>query len=309
MDENLTILIVCSGNSSVISPFIKEQSESLMSHGLQLDYFLIKGKGIRGYVRHYYKLRKKIINNKYHLIHAHYGLSGLVAVSQGKIPVVITFHGSDINQPIINLLSSLASFLAEWNIFVCQQLYEKMFLRPRKKHSVIPCGVDLGIFTEIPKTEARKILGLDGRKKYVLFSSDFNNPVKNYRLARQAVNQLDEVQLLELRNRTRKDVNYLLNASDALLLTSYTEGSPQIIKEALACNCPIVSSNVGDVKELIGETNGCFLAEYDVDDVAEKLKLALDFGRLDDSRKGMRKLDNQQIADQLVHIYNKVLTE
>ena len=93
----MRILIVASGNSAKMSPFVKEQAESLIKKGVSVDFFLIKGKGIFGYLQNYFLLNKKIKSEKFDLIHAHYGLSGLLATMQKNVPVIVTFHGSDVN--------------------------------------------------------------------------------------------------------------------------------------------------------------------------------------------------------------------
>src|SRR5699024_9245397 len=106
-------------------------------------------------------------------------------------------------------------------------------------------------------------------------SSSFDRSVKNPLLAQKAVNRLKNVSLIELKGYSRKDVAVLINASDTVLITSHYETGPLIAKEALACNTPIVSTNVGDVKKLIENLNSCYLIDYRVPDVAEKLKLVL----------------------------------
>ena len=121
----MRILIIASGNSSHISPFVKEQAESLIKQGLSVDFFLIKGKGLFGYLKNYFLLMKKIRNKEYDLIHAHYGLSGLLATMQLSVPVVITFHGSDVNMKKNYIFSRIASRLSTANIFVHRSLSEK----------------------------------------------------------------------------------------------------------------------------------------------------------------------------------------
>ena len=118
----MRILIIASGNSSQISPFVKEQAEALWNKGLSVDFFLIKGKGLFGYLKNYFLLIKKIKNKKYDLIHAHYGLSGLLATLQFSVPVVITFHGSDVNMKKNYIFSRIASRLSTTNIFVTSKL-------------------------------------------------------------------------------------------------------------------------------------------------------------------------------------------
>ena len=153
----MRILIIASGNSSHISPFVKEQAESLIKQGLSVDFFLIKGKGLFGYLRNYFLLLRKIRYEEYDLLHAHYGLSGLLATMQLSIPVVITFHGSDVNMKKNYLFSRIASRLSAANIFVHQDLPEKLKIY-RGSVNIIPCGFDNNLFFPIPKNEARKTL-------------------------------------------------------------------------------------------------------------------------------------------------------
>ena len=97
------------------------------------------------------------------------------------------------------------------------------------------------------------------------------------------------------------------NASDLVLLTSFWEGSPNVIKEAMACNVPIVSTDVGDVKEVIGKTEGCYITSFDPEDVAEKIKLALKFGKRTTGIEDIKHLESSLIAKKIIKIYKSVL--
>ena len=92
----MNILIVCSGNKGKVNSFITEQVASLEKVGVTADYFIIKGHGVLGYLSNLPRLRRTIRRGKYQLVHSHYGLSGLLAVLQRRIPVITTFHGSDV---------------------------------------------------------------------------------------------------------------------------------------------------------------------------------------------------------------------
>jgi glycosyltransferase involved in cell wall biosynthesis len=181
-------------------------------------------------------------------------------------------------------------------------------LAAHNKTSIIPCGVNIDIFQPIDKLEARKILGLIPDERIVLFSSEFDVPVKNYPLAKAACAKFDNIKLIELKNFTREQVNLLLNACDLLLLTSIREGSPQVVKEAMACNCPIVSTDVGDVRNNIQDLQGCYIASFDPVDVAEKIKLAFNA-----DRTGGRKrlidlgLDSVSTALRIIELYKNIL--
>ncbi len=304
----MKVVIVCSGNTGKISPFITEQAQALDKLGINVDFFVIKGKGGLGYLRNLSLLKKKITVFNPDLIHAHYGLSGMFSNLQCEQKVVITFHGSDAYIPYVKLLSKLAASLSAFNIFVEEKIKNK--IKGHKKNAIVPCGVDLDVFYPMNKGVARNVIGLDPLKKYVLFSSGFDNPVKNYPLAISAVNRTGlKIELIELKNRTREEVYFFLNAVDLLLLTSFSEGSPQIIKEAMACNCPIVATDVGDVKEIITDTEGCFITSFDSMDVADKIRKAIDFGKRTNGREKILRFDNKLIAKKIIEIYQKVIAE
>lgn len=310
----MRILIVCSGNLKkgsfsfeIDQAFIYEQMQAIRKMGYEIDVFFIAGKGPKEYLKNLAPLKSQIKRGNYEIIHAHFGLSGLISVLQRHRPVVVTFHGSDINHPKNNIISSVVSYLSKWRIFVSSKLYKKIFIKPKNRYSIIPCGIDSDVFHPIDKIEARRMLGLNKHEKYILFASSFSNKVKNYPLAKKAVDLLGRVHLLELRNRTRIEVNLLLNAVDLFLMTSFDEGSPQVIKEAMACNCPIVTTDVGDVKEILNNNKGCYITAYDPFDVKEKIGLALECRVRTDSRAKILSFDNNIIARNIIDIYHEVL--
>jgi len=312
----MKILIVCSKNSGKIASFIVEQAESLVQLGHEVEYFAIQGKGIGGYLKNYRLLRKKIAEFKPDIIHAHYGLSGLLANLQRRVPVVTTYHGSDINNDRVFRLSKLAIQLSAFNVFVSEKNLEKVqsstrantrtpHASPFKKGRVIPCGVNVDLFVPMNKDEARIKSGLEKDTTYVLFAGAFDNKVKNAAPALSAILQMTNVQLLELKGFTRAEVVLLMNAVDAVLMTSFTEGSPQFIKEAMACNCPVVSVAVGDVLELIGSTEGCIICSYEADDIAAKLQSVFDAGKRTHGREVIttRGLDLVTVAKRIEEVY------
>lgn len=302
----MKVLIVCSGNAGYVSPFIIEQSESIKKSGIEVQIFPIIGKGIAGYLGYLPKLKNKIKEIKPDLIHAHYGLSGLAACMQRIVPVIITFHGSDAYIPSVKLLSKIASGLSAFNIFVEEKIQRK--IRVDRNNAIIPCGINPDIFYPVPKNSAREKSGLDKDKRYALFSSRFDNKVKNYPLAKSALEKINQkIELIELKNKTREEVNLLLNACDLFLLTSRSEGSPQIIKEAMACNCPIVATDVGDIKQVIADTDGCYITTFDPEDAAENIQLALHFNNRTKGREKTKHFDNELIAEKIIEIYRMVI--
>ena len=305
----IRVLIVASSNRGQYAPFVVEQADALRQCGCEVDFYGVVGKGWSGYLNNLAGLKKKIHSFHPDVIHAHYGLSGLLANLQRKVPVVTTYHGSDINDPKAYRFSKTAIRLSAWNIFVSKEILEKA--KVVKKCSLLPCGVDVKGIKPVDKKDARKEMNLIQEKKYVLFAGAFDNEVKNAALAQQAVSNLGDAtaELLELKGYSREEVGLLLCAADVLLMTSWAEGSPQVIKEAMAYGCPIVSVDVGDVKERVDGIGGCYVTlSRDPQELAECLRKAFSFkGRTEGYHKiivdGM---DNDVVAKRLVEIYERV---
>lgn len=313
----MKILFVASFNKGYYAPFILEQAEALRKVGCEVEFFGVTGKGIKGYLKALPALKKTIRSLKPDVVHAHYGLCGLLAGLQRKVPVVTTYHGSDINEKKVLPFSKVAMKLSKWNVFVSQPTMEIALgketpsnLPQKGRHcSLIPCGVDLSETQLTSREVARQRMGLAIDKKYVLFAGAFDNPVKNAGLAKEAMMLIPEAELLELKGYTREQVTLLMCAADALLMTSHTEGSPQVVKEAMACGCPIVSVDVGDVRWVTQGVDGCFLADRDARNIACYLNCAFCVTRSFCGREKIKGLglSNGQIVDKLVSTYMQVL--
>jgi len=122
------------------------------------------------------------------------------------------------------------------------------------------------------------------------------------------------IQLLKPFPVDQKDLVEYYNVADILVMPSYKEGSPNIIKEAMACNCPIVSTDVGDVKEVIGDTKGCYVTSFDPDDVAEKIKLTLEFAEKEGRTRGRERiiklgLDLDSVAEKIIELYKGMIKQ
>ena len=306
----MKILVVASENKGHAAPFVVEQMEALRGQGCEVSFFGLQGKGVKGYLKNRPRLKQKIKELQPDIIHAHYGLSGLFANLQRQVPVVTTYHGSDINEPKVLPFSKVAMRLSAWNILVSRKTLE--IALPKRNYTLLPCGIDLSDMQLTEKSEARQKLGLEKGKRYILFSGSFDNQVKNAPLAKEAVSLLkdDHVELLELKGYSRQEVTLMMCASDVFLMTSFSEGSPQVVKEALACGCPIVSVDVGDVHERTKDVEGCYVTDSRrPQDLAELLQKAMSFeGKTRGREKVMAdKLDNESVARQLIEVYNKVV--
>lgn len=300
----MKVLFVASYNKGFFAPFIMEQADALRNAGCIVDFFGVSGKGMKGYIKSLPALKRHIAAFSPDVIHAHYGLSGLLANLQRRIPVVTTYHGSDINEKSVLPFSKLAMWLSKHNIFVSQKNVE--IAGVRKKYSLIPCGIDL------PETcdrgEARSAMNLLPERKYVLFAGAFDNDVKNYPLARAVMDLVPDAELLELKGYGRRDVNMLMCAADAILMTSFTEGSPQVIKEAMACGLPVVSVDVGDVAELTAGVQGCYVCDREPSALAKALEKAVGSGRTEGMKRiRERGLTNDLVAPKVLDIYKSVI--
>ncbi len=310
----MRVLIVCSYKPQMPEgcvPFIREQVEALRTQGCECEYYHIKGKGLLGYLREISGLRKKISEWKPDVVHAHYGLSCLLAnLATRRVPVVSTYHGSDINEPKVLPFSKLAIWLSAWNIFVSKRNVD--IAQPKKHWSLIPCGVALSDEQLQSRTESRKALGWKLDEKKVLFAGALDNAVKDPELAKASVTLLNGVELIELKGYNRQQVNALMCASNCLLMTSRTEGSPQVIKEAMACGCPIVSVDVGDVAERTEGVNGCYVVPLrEPEDIADALERAIAFEGKTNGREKILEygLTNELVAKKIIKIYGDIIKQ
>lgn len=308
----MKILIVASGNHASVAPFVLEQMEALREAGNSVFLFTVNGHGPFGYLANLWLLKATVKKFSPDIVHAHYGLCGLLCTLQHRTPVVVTYHGSDINSRTVLPLSRLAMRRAAYNLFVSQTLQEKAFRsvsRPLHHTAVLPCGVNLDKFSPINREEARNQLGLQSEGHYVLFSGAFANEIKNAPLAKAACALLPGTELLELDNRSREEVALMMNAADVLLVTSHREGSPQAVKEALACNLPVVSVNVGDIAALLSLTHGGTITDPTPQSLANAMAQFLDTSQRTHAREQMNGYSNSRIAAQLCSLYKKIMHE
>jgi len=315
MKKKIRVLSVGSlGKDGRISPFRWDQGEALKKAGVNVDYFNVREGGFKGYGKAYFALKQYLRSNEFDIIHAHYGLSGMMAVLQRKVPVVITFHGSDIWKPGVRFISRIASYFSAANIFISKALQKKAVGFRKKKAHIIPCGVDLDTFYPIDKNESREKLGWAEDGTYILFSSSFDNPIKNYPLAKKVVDQIPGARLIELAGYTREEVNLLMNAADVLLITSFFESGPLVAKEAMACNLPVVSTDVGDVREWVESGDEGFIVDRKVESYLLKIQRILgkkDKGRFENQKESRPKSINipnlNSISLELMDVYQGIL--
>lgn len=275
-------------------------------------------------------LEVKRLSSGYDIIHAQYGsLTALVAyLGKGKKPLVISFGGSDLlgtsgrglNWTFRNWLTrKLGLFAAERcskiivkSVSLLMNLPERL----RQKAIIVPNGVDINIFYPQHKNELRTRLGWKEGNYYVLFTpSRANNVlVKNLPLANAVIGlvkkKINDVSLEFILDKSPHQVAEMMNAADCLLLTSQHEGSPNVVKEAMACNLPIVSVNVGDVSERLKEVTNSYVVEgYDAETISQKLMSILNSNIRTNGFEQLKKqqLTAEGVAKRILSIYKEVL--
>lgn len=304
----MRVLIVANHNTGKFSTFVVEQVEALRLLGVEIDYYGVHGKGLLGYLSNLKNLKRKIKEFRPDIVHAHYGLSGLLANLQRTVPVITTYHGSDIHTGgKVLFFSKLSIWLSAYNIFVSPKLLELSGYHGRNQ-SVISCGININMFYPVERNEARKQLYWDENGLYVLFAGAFDNEIKNSPLAKAATSLVQGTKLMELRGYTREQVNLAMNAANCLLVTSFREGGPLVVKEAMACGTPVVSVDVGDVKETTQGLDGYYVTTNNEHDLANCLQQAISFHGKTSGRQRIMEYghSNELVAKKIIEIYQSV---
>ncbi|MFN2635146.1 MAG: glycosyltransferase [Thermoanaerobaculia bacterium] len=307
--------------------FLAEQVEGLRRAGVAIEVVLFDRlkEGVRSYFGVGARLAEPIRTFDPDVIHVLYGgvLADRVARTAADRPVVVTYHGSDLQGSALAPLR--VQLMAEYGvccsrraarhaaviIFVARHLVRFLPEESRPKARVIPCGIDLERFRPLDRDACRKELGWDNGRFQILFATSNEDPIKRPDLARAAVEALRvrgiDAELRILRGVPYERVPAWLNASDVLLLTSLTEGSPTIVKEALACNRPVVSVSVGDVAIQLEGVEGSFLADATPEALAGALARVAAGPRAIEGRSRARQYDNEETALRLKDLYGEVL--
>ena len=309
----MKVLFISSGNNMWgVSPIIKAQGDSMVKTGIEITYFTINKKGFWGYLTSIPGLRKEL-KKKYDIVHAHYSLPGIVASLSGARPIIVSLMGSDVKSA--GLLKRLIFFFNYFFWDKCIVKSEDMSKSINiRKTEIVPNGVDLEKFIPVARESAINELGWNKNKEHVLFASFPSRVVKNYSLFEKAVDLIKDsldIEIHTLSDLQHDQVYLYLNAANVVVLTSLWEGSPNVIKESMACNCPIVTTNVGDVSWVIGDTEGCYITSFNPQDIATNLKKAITFSKNENKTKGRERiielgLSDDLIAKRLINIYEKI---
>lgn len=322
----MRVLFVSSGKKGFVNPIIKNQGESLKRAGVELDYFMLKGKGWKSYIQNIKPLRNQIIEGNYDVIHVHYAFSAYMAniATRGlKVPMVVSLMGTDIWQyKFYPYIVRMFARCKPWKAVIVKsaEMRDRVGM---PQAFVVPNGVDMERFAPRCKVECVKCIGWDSEKTHVLFPANPTLGRKNWPLAFEAVQLLNadggkckvygvkrEIELHPMVGVPNEDTPVWYNAADAVVLPSFYEGSANAVKEAMACNRPLVTTDMGDCRERMEGAEGYFVADtFEVPEFAELLKKALTFKGTPKGRERLLKdgIADYQIAERLINIYESVM--
>ena len=256
------------------------------------------------------------------MVHGHYGLWCLAGRLQWRASVVADYLGDDLLGTVradgaYSKKSLLVVRISRW---LCRHVDAVLVKSEQMKKAagggniyVIPDGINFDLFRPMPRAGVRAALGWDQDRYYVVFANNPKIPVKNFALAQAAVGLLKEkgieIELVVASGLPQTKVVEYINASNALILPSIAEGSPNVVREAMACNVPVVATDVGDVAQVIGHTEGCSVCPHDAAALAKGLEKALRHDGPTTGREDTSFLSSAALAQHLISMYEQITGE
>ena len=307
----MKVLFVASGNKAGgrVSAFVQSQYDSLEKEGLDMLLYPVVGHGWKGYAKHIRAIRHWVRREKPDVVHAHYSSCGYLASLACiglKVKVVVSILGSfPRKSPKLKTVRFFIDHI--WDATIVKS--ERTRAQLDRNLPVVPNGVDLDLFPLMPQEEARTKVDFAVGQKYVIFVSDPSRPEKQFGLAQAAVERLGDktVHLVPVFNKPHKEVVDYMCAADVLIMTSSNEGSPNVIKEAMACNCPIVVTDVGDVRWVTDGVDGTYVSRsFDPEELGCLLEKALTFGGRTCGRERIQELGltSDRVAQRIMNVYS-----
>jgi glycosyltransferase involved in cell wall biosynthesis len=301
--------------------FVRAQCLALQRAGVDLEFLVLRGRYRKLiYPKGVFQLQRRLCDRSIDLVHAHYGYVGMIARTQVKVPLVVTYHGDDVLGKInaqgktthfSKVMASLGCALGRFVDGVIVQTKQMADRFQRSNVHIIPHEVDFEIFHPVDRARARAILGLDPHRKYLLFAANPAIAVKRFPLAKKVACELSKeyggLELLVVHKESQPNLALYMSACDALVFPSYQEGSPNIVKQAMACNLPIVATAAGDVPQIISNTDGCYVCLPKVSEFCFRLRMILDSGERTSGCDHVRHFDGANVAGRLIQVYEDIL--
>lgn len=274
-------------------------------YGHNISYYLAIS------MRFYPEVLNNAVKNDYDIIHVNSGMVAPFGVLQPQRPLVTTFWGDDLlGDRLYGQYSKISKYCGMKSNEVIVRSQEMADELPGDPH-IIPSGVDLEKFRPIDKLRARSEIGWSKRDKHVLFPYHPSQEKKRYPVAKELVQRVNntlsqEVDLKTISEVAHEEMYMYYNAADVLLLPSLREGSPNTVKEAMACNLPIVSTDVGDVRERISEVKNSYVCKSE-DELEESLVRVLSSESRSNGRKYVEPVSLDKMGDRIISIYEELL--
>lgn len=286
--------------------FVRDSVEALRAIGVDVDVLAIDNSDKLNYLRAVPRLWRTIKCHSYDLVHAHYVHCGWIARMQFRLPVIVSSHGSDTLGHEGWFLRRLYPLVDAVTV-TSKQNQERVGL---PNTYLLPCGVDVDLFKPSDQIETRRRLGWDVTKKVMLYVGR-DIPSKRTDVIREAhkivSEQIKETELVIATDIPHESVPDYMNAADVFVFASESEGAPVVIKEALACNLPVVSVDVGDVAEVIQGVENCYICERNAISMAEYVIRVLRSNARSNGRDFALKFSTRRIAEKTLQIYDVVL--
>lgn len=246
--------------------WVRDQVAELRRRGVEAELFSFPpGRG--EYLPATKRLRALLRQERFDLVHAHYGLAGWCAKLAGARPLIVTFHGTDVRHHIVGPLSRRLAWRIELVAAVSRALFAAEDGRPGLPavpgSAVLPCGPALDRFEPIPREQARRSLGLAPDARFLLFPANPSRPEKRHDRAAELATACG-AELLTGGSIEPERMPLWLNAANAVLVTSDYEGFGMAAVEALACGVPVLSTPVGVAPYALGGIDGCLCAPFDL---------------------------------------------
>jgi teichuronic acid biosynthesis glycosyltransferase TuaC len=324
----MRVLFVIPGEAAGCSMiFARRLMESLMMQGVEVHAFFLRSRTSPVIlIREWLRIRKDIARVRPSIVHAHFGsvTALFAALSAGRLPLVITYRGGDLNPAhgslrqrvrslLAHVLSQAAALRATKVVCVSRQLRQRLWWR-RGRAVILPSGVDPTVFFPEPRGSVRRRLGWLEEQPVAVFNAGHDPQVKRLDLALQAVDaarqRVPELRLEVLDGRVEpSEVPARMNAADCLLVTSDSEGSPTVVQEALACGLPIVSVEVGDVVERLTGVEHTRVVERSACALGEALADLASEPRRTDGRSKIGEFATPVIAARLRLLYEELAAQ
>jgi teichuronic acid biosynthesis glycosyltransferase TuaC len=266
---SLRVLVVTSLYPTAEHPergrFVADQVDALRALGAEIELFTFEPGGAN-YLKAARELRRRHRHGAFDVVHAHHGLGGWTARVLGSGPLVVTFHGTDLEHRVVGPLSRRLARVAALPATVSAALAQARLPEAGSslRVAVLPCGIDPDRFVAIGRAEARRELGLDPAGRYLLFPSDPGRPEKRYERATELAAAVG-AELLSYHQTPPDRVPLYVNAAAAVVVTSEREGFGLAALEALACEVPVLSTDVGIAPLALAGIEGTLCAPFSVE--------------------------------------------